>query len=454
MTQTTHVAIIGAGPAGLSAARHLTLRNIHYTQFERHSDVGGIWDIDNPGSPMYRSAHFISSSRLSGFYGFPMPTEFPDYPDRQRVLDYTRSFAKAFDLYANLKLSTAVSRVSGTDGDWRVEYGDGQVSSFSHVICANGHTWSPNWPEYEGEFSGESMHAVDFQDPTIFEGKRVLVVGGGNSAFDIACDAARHARFAAISMRRGYHIIPKHIFGVPTDQFGERTKWLPLAVRRKLFARILRLVNGDLTKLGLKAPDHRVLASHPIINSQLTHHLRHGDIEVRADIKTFDGDKVVFADDREERYDLVLYATGYHYDIPYIDPVYFDWKASKPQLDFTVFNERHPTLFAAGFTEMNAGGYFIFDEMTGLIASAIDCQSHHPIRWDEARRAISGRRDFSGALKLVDSERHVGYLDIETFLRRTARLTRLLGWPDAKSTLEPHHRAHNPDAEGVSDVTA
>lgn len=434
-TTAPRVALIGAGPCGLAAARNLRRRGIDYVQFERHSGVGGIWDIAQPGTPMYASAHFISSRDRSGYYGFPMPETYPDYPGHRLILAYTQAFASAFDLVDGIRFDTPVSGIApAPDGGWDVSAG-GRTETFSHVVCATGHTWSPQWPSFPGTFDGEVMHSVDFEDGERFRGRRVLVVGAGNSACDIACEAARNADAAYISMRRGYHFIPKHILGQPTDVFAARSKWMPAPMRRAFFERLLQHLQGDLTRYGLPAPDHRVLASHPIINTQLIHHLQHGDIHVHANIERLDGSEVVFVDGRRVEVDLIVYATGYRYDIPYADAALFDWNGSKPRLDYAVFNRRHERLFAVGFTEMNAGGYYIFDEMTSLVADAIATQSARPDAWRAARAAIEAPVDFSGGLGFVASDRHTDYLDMDTYLAACGRLCRRLGWSNARTLL-------------------
>ncbi|NRA29817.1 MAG: NAD(P)-binding domain-containing protein [Parvularculaceae bacterium] len=430
------VCVIGAGPAGLAAARNLKARGIPYDQLEKHSGVGGIWDITNPGTPMYESAHLISSRHTSGYYGFPMPDHFPDYPGHELVLDYTRQFTDAHDLAGAIQFDAPVRFVRQQGDAWEVTTEAGTAQVYSHVICASGHTWKPNWPEFGGRFDGEIMHAVDFRDPEIFKGKRVLVVGAGNSACDIACEAARSADAAFISMRRGYHFVPKHILGQPTDVFAAKSRHLPRPMRRWMFGQLLKHLVGDLTPYGLQAPDHRILESHPIINSQLIHYLQHGDIQAHQNIERFDGDEVVFVDGKREAMDLVVYATGYRYEIPYADPELFAWKGSKPSLDYAVFNPKHDTLFAAGFTEMNAGGYYIFDEMTSLIADAIDLQRKDPAGWLRAKRLIRQSIDFSGGIKFVQSERHDDYLDMDSYLAGCQRLSTALGWLPAKERLE------------------
>jgi len=267
------VCIVGAGPAGLSAARAFRRLGIEYDQYERHSDVGGIWDLDNPGTPMYESAHFISSRTMSGFHDFPMPDWFPDYPSNRLILDYTRSFARAYGLYDGIRFGTSVDEVVPDGDGWSVRLSTGERRGYRAVVCATGVTWRPRMPVHPGNFNGELRHAVTYRGIDEFRGKRVLIVGLGNSGADIACDAAASAAETYVSVRRGYHIIPKHIFGTPTDVFSEKGPKLPLVVERPVLTRMLRLLQGDLTRLGLPRPDHKLLESHPLLNSQLVHHL-------------------------------------------------------------------------------------------------------------------------------------------------------------------------------------
>ena len=442
------VCIIGAGPAGLAAARNLKVRGIDYDHFERHSGVGGIWDIENRGTPMYASAHFISSRTKAAYYGFPLPADYPDYPGHKLILDYVRSFAEHYGLIDQVIFGTGIESIEHDGSSWTVKTQHGAQARYSHVICASGHTWEPNWPDYPGEFAGKIIHSVDYRTADLFKDKRVLIVGAGNSACDIACDAAQSADQAYISMRRGYHFIPKHVSGVPTDVYADKTRWIPLPIRRWGFERKLKQVHGDLTQYGLQAPDHRVLESHPIINSQLIHYLQHGDIAVCRDIDRFDGNHVVFKDGRSVEVDLIVYATGYEYSIPYADQALFDWNGYKPSLAYSVFNRRHETLFAVGFTEMNAGGYYIFDEMTSLIADAIETKTRYAHRWPEAKRLITQPTDFSGGLNFVASERHADYLDMDTYLKACQKLASRLGWKSARALLD----GPQPAPEAFSDT--
>jgi cation diffusion facilitator CzcD-associated flavoprotein CzcO len=138
VTSGSRVCVVGGGPSGLITARAALRAGAEVVVYERHSDVGGIWDPDNPGSPVYESAHFISSRYTSGFYGFPMPETFPDYPGYRLLRDYIRDFAATFGLYDVVRLGTGVERAEPVDGRWQVTDTAGRTETFTHLVCANG----------------------------------------------------------------------------------------------------------------------------------------------------------------------------------------------------------------------------------------------------------------------------------------------------------------------------
>ncbi|MCB4362128.1 NAD(P)-binding domain-containing protein [Hydrogenophaga taeniospiralis] len=421
--------IIGAGPGGLSAARALKAQGLPYEQFERHHDVGGLWDMDNPGSPIYESAHFISSRDLSGFMGFPMPKHFPDYPSHRQILSYVRSFADAYGLRAAIRLGTGVNQVrKDAAGHWVVELSDGTRRRYKAVICATGCNWDPNLPKFEGRFSGELRHSVTYRSGDEFRGKRVLVVGAGNSGADIACDAATHADQAFISVRRGYHFIPKHIFGMPADEFGESGPHLPLWLARPIMTGLLRLMTGDLTRFGLPRPDHRLFESHPLMNSQLLHHLQHGNIAVKPDISHLDGHAVVFKDGSREEVDLVLCATGYRWSCRYAAE-YFEWRGGRPQLYLSMFSRDHRNLFGIGYLENNSSAYKLFDTQAFMIAAYLKAQRDHDASAARFEQLIQrDQPDLSGGIRFVDSPRHQVYIDAHSFKTYLRKLRARMGW--------------------------
>jgi cation diffusion facilitator CzcD-associated flavoprotein CzcO len=332
--------IVGAGPSGLSTLRSMLNLGLKVDVFERHDSLGGIWDRRNPGTPMYESAHFISSRDLSGFIGFPMPADYPDYPRNDQVLAYLQAFANEFGLTEHIHFSTSVVSATWDRTAWVVTTSDGKTRRYRTLTCANGTQWHPLTPQFPGleSFTGEVMHSRDYSEGAQLSGKRVLVIGAGNSGVDIACDAARFASFAAISVRRGYHLVPKHILGKPADVFANTGPHLPTKVAQAVFPRLLKLTMGDPSQYGWPKPDHKILESHPIVNDQILHYLRHGDLEVRRNIERFEGADVVFGDGKREQFDLVICATGYATKVPYLDDAVFEWKGNRPRLFLRLFS--------------------------------------------------------------------------------------------------------------------
>lgn len=419
--------IIGAGPAGLAAARALSERGLPYTQVERHRDVGGLWDIDNPGSPMYESAHFISSKTLSGFTGFPMPEDYPDYPSNKQILAYLRSFADHYGLRDKIEFNTEVTSVTKLDGGgYRVVRASGQATEHQNVIVASGVQWNPNVPQLPGNFTGEVRHSVTYRSPQELSGKRVLIVGAGNSGCDIACDAARNAERAVISLRRGYWFIPKHVFGMPADVFAHNGPVLPMRLEQWVFGKMLRLLNGDLTRLGLPKPDHKVFETHPIMNTQLLHHLQHGDVTARPGIANTEGKTVTFSDGSQEEIDLILLATGFVHDVPFAQDLFGD--PQHPELYLTAFS-KHDGLFGLGYVETNGAAYVLISQLAAMVASHIADRDGRPQKWQEFRRRIeTDRPDLSRGIKFVDSPRHTGYVESLAITRYLKKTARRMGW--------------------------
>ncbi|MEI9988997.1 MAG: amino acid permease [Rhizomicrobium sp.] len=433
--------IVGAGPCGLLAARAFRLAGIPYDQFERHGDVGGIWDIDNPGSSMYESAHFISSKYTSNFFGLPMPQDYPDYPNYRQLLAYIRDFAETFGLRSAITFNTEVRHAEPLGEDakdgWRVTLSNGETRIYRGIVSANGVTWHASLPDYPGldRFKGQVMHTVSYRSADILRGKRVLIVGAGNSGVDIACDAARTADAAFISVRRGYRFVPKHIFGIPTDVFLSGVHPPKGVVIPDDPSKMLDAVVGDLTRYGLPAPDHKALESHPIMNTQILHYLAHGDLKAKRDVKTFTETGAIFADGSEESFDLVLFATGYNYKIPYLDEQLFSWKQGHPELYLNIFHRRLHGLAIVGFVEFASAGYQRFDEMAQMAAmdAWIEQSGQGAAEWERLKR--EDRPNLRGTKNYVDSPRHANYVDVAIYRRVLAERREQFGWPDPSDAL-------------------
>lgn len=429
---TDRICIVGAGPGGIAMARACRAFGLDYDQFERHTDFGGIWDPDNTGTPIYEHAHFISSKTRSAFIGSPMPDDFPDYPRWNQVLAYLRSVAEAGGLRDGVRFSTPVSSARRMEnGGWEVTLGDGSTHRYAGLACATGGQWAAMMPSYPGSFDGEIRHSNTYWSPAEMAGKRVLVVGGGNSAFDIACEVSRTAAHTAISLRRGYRVIPKHIFGMPTDVFAQSGPHLPNRVAQPMLGALMRLIVGDQTKFGLPKPDHKLLSSHPVLNSQVFHLLSHGLLTLHRDVERYDGPLVRFTDGRSATFDVVLCATGFQHSIPYVAAGSFPITPSgRPKLGLATFFPPAADAWVVGLFETNSGGYHLMDRVAVLAAQAFSDRSN-PSVVAEVLQAT----DLRGGIKFVDSPRHEDYVDNHALEHRIAEVTKKFGWQTAEATL-------------------
>jgi len=325
--------IIGAGSSGITAAQVLRAEGIDVDWFELGSEVGGNWryDNDNGLGSAYRSLHINTSRQAMEYAAWPMPADLPDYPSHWQVADYFDAFVDHFGLREQITFRTEVTKVAPAEGGgWEVTTrprDDGRAVDtrhYDHVLVANGHHWDPRWPEpsFPGseDFPGEQLHAHYYRTPEVLAGRTVVVLGIGNSATDIAVEASRHADRTYLAMRRGAWILPKYLFGMPTDHLTDSPLARgPLRVQKLGMRTMLRIAVGKMTDYGLPAPDHDVLEAHPTVSDDLLSRLGHGDITVKPTIDHFEGSTVVFADGSQVDADVVVYCTGYKVTFPFLD---------------------------------------------------------------------------------------------------------------------------------------
>ena len=424
-------ALIGAGPMGLACAKVLGEQGIAFQGFEVHSDVGGLWDIAGPRSTMYATAHLISSKTRTEFADFPMAEGVADYPSHAVLRDYFRAFADRFDLRRHFHFGAEVLRCEPlAPGDWRVVWRAGGVQHegrFAGVIIANGTLSEPNLPRFDGAFTGELIHSAQYRHPDQLRGKRVLVIGGGNSGCDIIVDAVHHGVSADLSLRRGYHFVPKYVFGRPSDTLGGAIR-LPMAIKRRIDAMILRWFAGDAQRVGFPAPDHLLYQSHPVVNSLAIFHAGHGDIRLRPDLARFEGDEAVFVDGSRAGYDLVIAATGYLLHYPFIDRDLLNWQGAAPHLFLNCLHPTRDDLFVMGMVEATGLGWQGRHEQAEMVARYIRGlrQGMPAAKAIQAEKA-KGFSRVTGGMNYVDLPRMAYYVERGAYRRADTRRIKALG---------------------------
>jgi hypothetical protein len=425
--------IIGAGSSGIAAAQVLQSRGIDFDCFEKGSKTGGNWryENDNGMSSAYRSLHINTSRRVMAFKSLPMPADYPDYPDHFQMAAYFDQVVERYNLRGRIKFRTEVLSVDPAEdsaGEWdvTVEGPEGRSTDrYGAVIVANGHHWDARWPEpaFPGaeDFEGEQLHAHGYREPDVLPGKRVLVLGIGNSGVDIAVESSRIADKTFVSTRRGAWVIPKYLGGKPIDEIANSLTGLaPIPVMRAVMNRSLKVAVGDPTDYGLPKPDHKLLEAHPTVSSEFLPRLGHGDITAKPNIQAFTGGKTVrFVDGSEEEIDLVVYCTGYKITFPFFDPEVLSAPENRLLLYRRVVSVERPGIYFIGFIQPLGPIMPIAEAQSDWVADLISGRAQLPAPTD-MREQIS-EEEAKQAKRFVASKRHTVEVDFYPYLREIRR---------------------------------
>ena len=364
------VAIVGAGPSGLAALRALRRSGIDAIAFERGQRIGGVWTREERSTAAYRTLHLITSRDRTAYAEHPMADGTPDYPPRDAVGAYLEEFASRFGLLEHVRLGVdvaAAEKVAG--GGWRVAGED-----FDALVVASGHNEIPTWPSpaYPGfdSFGGEQLHALDYDEPSPYKGKRVMVVGMGNSAMDIVSDLSLVAERTYLSVRHGSWVIPKRLLGKPADQVVK--PWaavhVPWQVRQPISQTLLRLVSGPPESYGLPAPDGGLFQSHPTITDTVLSRISHGAITPKGAIESLAPGEVRFADGSVEQVDAIVWCTGYRVTVPFLDQALVGPDPKELRLYMRVLHPTEPRLFFIGLMQSTGSAFPIVERQAELLA--------------------------------------------------------------------------------------
>ncbi|XP_042534188.1 flavin-containing monooxygenase 5-like [Dipodomys spectabilis] len=334
------IAVIGAGASGLASIKSCLETGLDPVCFERTGDLGGLWRFqENPEqgrASIYQSVVINTSKEMMCFSDFPIPDHFPNFMHNSQVLEYFRMYAKEFDLLKYIRFKTAVCSVKKqpdfcTSGQWEVVTeceGTEQVEVFDGVMVCTGHHTDAHLPldSFPGieRFQGQYFHSRDYKNPTGFKGKRVIIIGIGNSGGDLAVEISHTAKQVFLSTRRGTWVLNRvGQNGYPFDMEVSSRFWqfLSKMCGPSLSSSYLeRRINQrfDHEMFGLK-PKHRALSQHPTVNDELPNRIISGLVKVKGNVKEFTETAAIFEDgSREEDIDVVIFATGYSFAFPFL----------------------------------------------------------------------------------------------------------------------------------------
>ncbi len=346
----------------------LKRRGVAFDQVDASDGVGGLWRHG-----VYQGVHIVSSKRSTGYADYPMPAHYPDFPSSAQMQRYLESFAHDRNLLESLEVRRRVVRaVPLADESWQVTFDDGEERTYKGVVVCNGHHWDKRLPHYPGRFTGTMIHSVDYKEPKQLAGKRVLVLGGGNSGCDITCESARVGTSCDWSLRSGYWFLPKTVFGVPLTDLPI---WnLPVPVQRVVLRAMVRMFIGDYRRYGLQKPSYKLFERHPAFGTDVLSYLRQGRVKPRPDIARFAGTKVHFVDGSVGEYDLVVAATGFNNAIPFLPKTLVPIENDVAHVYGGAFPANVKNLYIVGWAQARNGFGTIISPAAKLYAEMIAMQ--------------------------------------------------------------------------------
>ncbi|HYH58128.1 MAG TPA: NAD(P)-binding domain-containing protein [Thermoleophilaceae bacterium] len=419
------VCVIGAGSSGIASCQVLHARGIPFDCFEKGSGVGGNWRYgnDNEMSSAYESLHINTSRPMMEYATYPMPDEYPDFPNHRQIAAYFDAYVDHFGFRDRIAFNTEVTNVeSAPDGGWDVTLRDGRTERYGAVLVANGHHWDPRYPEppFPGEFHGEAVHAHHYRTPAGYEGKNVLVLGFGNSAMDIAVETSRVANMTFLAVRRGFHVIPKYLGGKPLDQLSNPvTRRLPFMWTSGLYARAVAKGWGNPEDYGLPKPDHKIGQAHPTVSSDILTRIGHGDITVKPNVERLEGDRVRFVDGSVEQVDRIVWCTGYKITFPFLDDHLVPTRDNEVRLYRRVVHPDLPGLYFIGLIQPLGAIMPIAEAQSEWIADVIEGNAGLPS--PESMHASIDKDARKLRKRYVASKRHTIQVDFFEYMREVRR---------------------------------
>ena len=419
------IAIIGAGAAGLCSAKYMKAAGFDVTIFEIGSQIGGMWRYknDNGLSNAYRTLHINTSRTVTQFHDLPFDDDVQYFPDHADMHRYLAKYADHFGLTRLIRFNTPVRRVArafdpatGAAPAWRIVTDSGE-ENFDAVMVATGHLSEPRHvPLFQDGFGGDYLHSFYYRQPEDFVGKRVCVIGVGNSACDIASDVCVTSATTVLVARSTPVILPKLMFGRPFTEITRKIQrpWMPAVLRRKITALLAWIAHGDLTKLGFRPVTKEKL--HVTSNGTIVNDIAYNRVRLKQDITAIDGKRITFNDGASEDFDALIAATGYKINLPFLDDRLIAGDPENNRLDLykRIVPPGQPGLYMVGFFNTDTALNMIFEHQARWIRD-IELGAATLPPTDVMRADIKAKHDwvaanFKGTPRHGLEEEHVPYL--------------------------------------------
>ncbi|HEU5470651.1 MAG TPA: NAD(P)/FAD-dependent oxidoreductase [Actinophytocola sp.] len=292
MTSSEPVIIVGAGQSGLAAARAVRDLGLRALVLEAGGEPVGSW----PG--YYDSLTAFSPARYSALSGVPFTGDPDHYPRRDEVVDYLRHYAAGLDV--EIRTGIRVSAVRADGAGFLVHTAGGETIRGAGVVAASGSFGNPHLPELprQEDFTGARLHVADYRSPQPYAGQRVVVVGAGNSAVQVAYELAQIAT-VTLATRRPVRFLPQRIRGRDVHYWLRATGFdrLPAAWSVRAARGVTPVLDTGIYRAALRA----------------------GQLDRQQMFTGFDGDHVRWPDGTAEKVDTVIFATGYRPDLGYLE---------------------------------------------------------------------------------------------------------------------------------------
>jgi dimethylaniline monooxygenase (N-oxide forming) len=428
------VAILGAGASGLCAAKYLQQAGFENVSiFEIGSQIGGMWcyDNDNKQSSAYRTLHINTSRTVTQFHDLPFDPDVQFFPDHWDMHRYLRKYAQHFGITERIRMNSEVVDVRPVTGAhqlsrWELVLKSGATELFDTVIAATGHLSVPNHVAmFRDQFEGEYLHSHHYRMPQPYVGKRICIVGVGNSALDISGDVCATASRCVLVARSGALIMPKLLCGIPGTDITQMIQrpWLPGWLRRRLLRMIAFLAHGDQTKLGFRPLKERV---HATSNGTIITDVAYKRVEVKHEIDKIEGKTIFFNDGTADEFDVLIAATGYLIDLPFVSRDIVPLHHNKLNLYNRIVQPGWPGLYFMGFFNTDTALNMVFEHQAewirdielGAVKLPSEAQMHEAI----ARKDNWVKKYYKHSDRHTIEEEHVLYLkELKSSLRAMRR---------------------------------